>query len=300
MVEFALNTTRLVWGPLAGARPYASWPAGFAEAAGWRLGVESVPAGRVSAVASVDGTFACSMEYNVPALVPGLVPYIRRRLDEMADRACGCGPAGRPGHRLVVQRPSSRQIQDEDGAPFMMDGFANETMEGRGFCEQVCMFRGARQVVVAHGAAATNLAFMPTGGLVVEVFPSGYQPSMFATLARVRGVVTVSVRSMSAPSDTCGLSDAELAALVHDWHPCQSGMTEEFPVRSVLPAACGCVVGRAVPAPKEPGQVFGGFHGSLLETRGGDLRACMRSGPVVASRGLVSCVLALGGGDAGD
>jgi capsular polysaccharide biosynthesis protein len=67
--------------------------------------------------------------------------------------------------------------------------------------EQVRLFRRASWVIAPHGAALANLAFCSTGTLVVELFSSGFQPGMYASLSQRVGV---RYHALTAPPDPGG------------------------------------------------------------------------------------------------
>jgi len=67
------------------------------------------------------------------------------------------------------------------------------------FSAQRTLLAATTTLVAAHGAGLANLLFLRPGSTVIEVFPFGYTPRIFAELAAQLGVVHVGV--MAAPDE---------------------------------------------------------------------------------------------------
>ena len=62
-------------------------------------------------------------------------------------------------------------------------GFESITMDGRTIGEQAQLFHQAEAVVAAHGAALTNLLFVPPGVKIIELIPYGYLNNCYYAMA---------------------------------------------------------------------------------------------------------------------
>ena len=61
-------------------------------------------------------------------------------------------------------------------------------VDGPTWATQVEMFANTGILISPHGAALTNLAFMPARSVVIEVFPAYYRPTMYGALAEKLGL----------------------------------------------------------------------------------------------------------------
>ena len=80
------------------------------------------------------------------------------------------GPANR---KILISRKDAkiRRLLEEDQVMRRLDkaGFESVVLTGMPFDEQVELFASASTVVSMHGAGLSNVAFMPRGGVVVEL-----------------------------------------------------------------------------------------------------------------------------------
>ncbi len=93
------------------------------------------------------------------------------------------------GRRLYVSRQDAKirrlLVENEVAAALTQDGFEIVTLTGMKFREQVELFASAAVVVSMHGAGLSNIAFMPPGGLVVELLaPDRLWPTYRGIAAR--------------------------------------------------------------------------------------------------------------------
>ncbi|MGI8760120.1 MAG: glycosyltransferase family 61 protein [Jatrophihabitantaceae bacterium] len=99
----------------------------------------------------------------------------------------------RQGRRLYLSRADTfrRLLANEAAviAALAALGFESVTMAGRSVAEQARLFAQAEVVVAPHGGALTNLVFCQPGTKVVELFPPGYTPVCFWTIALAAGLV---------------------------------------------------------------------------------------------------------------
>ena len=88
-----------------------------------------------------------------------------------------------------------------------------QTLEHASFRTQVKLFAGTRVLVAQHGAALTNMLWMPTGGVIVEIVPRGMiEPfgAYFRDLAALCGhrYAMVPQEGIHAPVDPADLLQA--------------------------------------------------------------------------------------------
>lgn len=111
---------------------------------------------------------------SLPALhevnPPWVVNFLRRRL--LRPRP------GPPSGRLYLSRgqgANNRIVRNEDEVVHFLlrRGFTVVDPGTLPVRRQIALFADARVVVAPHGAALTNLAFLPEGSGVVELFPAG-------------------------------------------------------------------------------------------------------------------------------
>jgi capsular polysaccharide biosynthesis protein len=80
--------------------------------------------------------------------------------------------------RLYVSRRNSRGRKVVNDAEvenvLAARGFRTLELESVSFADQVRLFSRCDQLVSIHGAALTNMLFMPPGGKILEFYPSGY------------------------------------------------------------------------------------------------------------------------------
>jgi len=75
----------------------------------------------------------------------------------------------------------------DPGAPQLQINYLS-SFDGKSFEEQVAFMAQTDILIGPHGAQLTSVAFQPTCGGLVELFPKGYyMPSFFGTLARSTG-----------------------------------------------------------------------------------------------------------------
>ena len=80
----------------------------------------------------------------------------------------------RPGRRKIfISRKDARirRLVEEDSVVKTLEkhGFESHVLTGMAFKEQVALFASSSVVVSMHGAGLSNVAFMPAGGVVVEL-----------------------------------------------------------------------------------------------------------------------------------
>lgn len=117
---------------------------------------------------------------------PWVVEYLRARLLPAA------GPE--PRERVYVTRgpgANNRAVRNEAAVRELLAerGFSTVDPGALGVRDQIALFAGARTVVSAHGAALANLAFVPPGCAVVELFPAGgVLPDYWRLVSAIPGV----------------------------------------------------------------------------------------------------------------
>jgi hypothetical protein len=91
-----------------------------------------------------------------------------------SDMLRGLGkPCGPPTRKILISRRDAkirRLLEEEEvGRRLEKAGFESVVLTGMPFKEQVALFASASTVVSMHGAGLSNVAFMPKGGVVVEL-----------------------------------------------------------------------------------------------------------------------------------
>eukprot|EP01147_Barroeca_monosierra_P007705 gene7705-9912_t len=97
---------------------------------------------------------------------------------------------------LVLNRPYSRRVHGLNGFelkfrektefPVKIQEF--DGLDGLTLKDQIALFNVADVVISPHGAANSNWIFMRRNTLVIEIFPFGFQPPQYESLARVLGL----------------------------------------------------------------------------------------------------------------
>jgi hypothetical protein len=124
--------------------------------------------------------------------------YLPRDGDPLAGsgeigRRLARAPA-RGGRRLFVDRGAAAQNgrrllnRAEVVARLAPLGFEAVDPGALPLAEQIALFSSADVIVAPHGAALTNVMFMPVGGRVVEIYSSSHLEPCFFDLARVAGL----------------------------------------------------------------------------------------------------------------
>ena len=94
--------------------------------------------------------------------------------------------------RLYLSRADTnrRKLANEDAIIAALEpfGFDSVTMTGRSVSEQARLFAQAEVIVAPHGGALTNLVFCQPATKVIELFPPGYTPVCFWTIADAVGL----------------------------------------------------------------------------------------------------------------
>jgi capsular polysaccharide biosynthesis protein len=116
---------------------------------------------------------------------PAVCEFLRSLFpDEIADQA--------RTRRLYLSRADTnrRKLANEDTILKALEpfGFESMTMSGRSVAEQARLFAQAEAIVAPHGGALANLVFCQPGTKVVELFPPGYTPVCFWTIADAVGL----------------------------------------------------------------------------------------------------------------
>jgi len=106
-----------------------------------------------------------------------IAPETVRALSNHLVNASGCAAPGRPHRKIYISRARSRarRISNEDAvvAHLADRGYERVFMENFSFREQLALMQETSAVVAQHGAGLTNIAFMPAGGRVLELFRRG-------------------------------------------------------------------------------------------------------------------------------
>ncbi len=94
-------------------------------------------------------------------------------------------PATSKGRRLYVPRRQTRRVTNEAEVFEILKKYGFEAIDtdAMSFAEQVDTFSQASAVAAPHGAALTNILFMPPGGHLLELFPPLAGSSAFYALA---------------------------------------------------------------------------------------------------------------------
>ncbi|MFO0017578.1 MAG: glycosyltransferase 61 family protein [Synechococcaceae cyanobacterium] len=105
-----------------------------------------------------------------------------------ARHANGAPPQDGHPLRLYLSRAgeSRRGVRDEALIQPLLERYGIRRLDpGQlSLAQQVRLFSQAAWVIAPHGAALANLAFCSPGTLVVELFTSGFQPGMYASLSQ--------------------------------------------------------------------------------------------------------------------
>jgi capsular polysaccharide biosynthesis protein len=113
-----------------------------------------------------------------------------------AFEAVGVSTTNR-SRRIYVSREYSRGrkvVNEKEVQDFLQkEGFEIVHLENASFREQVQMFAETEILVSIHGAALTNLIFMPPAGRVIELYPSGFTSRDFFNACYKRLSHTVGV-----------------------------------------------------------------------------------------------------------
>lgn len=142
-------------------------------------GLDGIPAINAGADAAVRATWLLVPSLPNPQEVapPAAVSWLRARLRPSPD-------AGKTPRRVYVtrgQRPNSRRLVREEETLALLErqGFVCVEPGGLSPQEQIDLFSGAEVVVAPHGAAMTNLLFVPPGTRVLELFDPSYVNQAF-------------------------------------------------------------------------------------------------------------------------
>ena len=178
-IEHALGPTVWQMARLAYPRRHARYERDFLQA----LGVDE---GRVIDTQSFRGAVGAAqivVANNHTRLFPSPDDVLRLR-----DRFAPPRP-GKASRRLYISRAGTRRVVNESELRPIMDRFGIEFVEDapRTLQEQIELFRAASLVVGPHGAAFTNITWMPPGATLLELFNRAYFPPHFYYLARVLG-----------------------------------------------------------------------------------------------------------------
>lgn len=101
------------------------------------------------------------------------------------------GSEGAGPRIAILQRHLSRNLVNIDELEALLTKRFNQpvarvSFEGHSFVDQVAAMRHLKLLVAPHGAALTNIAFMPTDSAVIEVFPIHYHPANYFDLLATR------------------------------------------------------------------------------------------------------------------
>ncbi len=114
------------------------------------------------------------------------------RLVEEFGATVGAAGASAAGERIYVSRARAkrRRVTNEEALWAMLEGrgFKQVFLEEMTWAEQIGAFRGAREIVAAHGAGLANLVFCEAGTRVVELFHRAYVNPCYWRLAALKGL----------------------------------------------------------------------------------------------------------------
>lgn len=133
-------------------------------------------------------------ELVVPSLPDPHLEGPRWTVELLRARLLPQAPPARTGRRLYLtrgRRPSTRILVNEDELLARLEPLGFEVFDPGAVpvADQIEAFAGAEAVVGVHGAAFTNLVFLPAGARVVEVFAPDYVQHCYWALAEhVEGV----------------------------------------------------------------------------------------------------------------
>ena len=177
-IEHALGPGIWEKARLAYPRRHAPYEREFLQA----LGVDE---GRVIDTQALGGAVGASriVTANNHALLYPSPDDVRRLRERFSP------PTGQGSRRLYISRAGTRRVLNESELRPIMDRFGVEFVEDvpRTLREQIELFGAASLVVGPHGAAFTNIAWMPPGASVLELFHHAYFPPYFYYLAHVLG-----------------------------------------------------------------------------------------------------------------
>lgn len=104
--------------------------------------------------------------------------------------------------RLFVGRNNAdyRRLINQDDVAAMLAGvgFTSVDPGSLSFAEQAALFSRAEIVVGVHGAALTNIVFMPPEGILLELWGGRQQPH-YVDLARIKGLRYASMEGETLP-----------------------------------------------------------------------------------------------------
>ncbi|MCI5048279.1 MAG: glycosyltransferase family 61 protein [Aquisalinus sp.] len=132
-------------------------------------------------------------------------------------------PDRKPWRKVYLHRDGAkwRNLDNADEVRQLMQsaGFEVFTPQQDNFLEQVRLISETRLLASAHGAALTNLLFMPEGGRVIEFFPEDFAISCYLAAARfmghdhssVIGINTGGRQNYAVPADRLKAEFASLA-----------------------------------------------------------------------------------------
>ena len=164
------------------------------------------PVNHVFAVLGLKNVNAVIMDEGVAALADAFIPA-RLRLDMAVHiwrRFLTRPNTAKPGRgrRLYLTREGvgRRQAKNEEAVRICLAGRGFEAVDPGGlpFRDQIEMFAEADQVVALHGAAMTNIVFVPDHCQVVELCGPSV-PEFYPNLARAIGLSFYRVQDSSAP-----------------------------------------------------------------------------------------------------
>lgn len=122
-------------------------------------------------------------------------------------------PSAGPGRRLFLsRRATTRMARNESQARRLLEGLGWEAVDPAelDLGAQIRLFGEAEMVAGVHGAAFTNLLWMPAGGAVLEIMPSRRRNGCYAGIALMAGLRH---ETLVQPSDRSGAMDIDLRAL---------------------------------------------------------------------------------------
>lgn len=97
---------------------------------------------------------------------------------------------GENQRKIYVSRRNSRGrkvLNDNEVERVLMEnGFESVELESTSFAEQVRLFANCESLVSIHGAALTNMLFMPPGSQVIEFYPRGFTEREFFNACYLR------------------------------------------------------------------------------------------------------------------
>lgn len=113
------------------------------------------------------------------------------------------------------------------------------TFEGKSFAEQVGIMRNTHVLITVHGAALTNIVFMPPGGTVIEMIHPDLHAPFYKYMAYFASLNHVEFRSITR-TETCAATS---------WNPnLQKNLVislkimKDVLLKVSLSVCCDCVV----------------------------------------------------------